>query len=185
VTLKVSLAARYEIVDPNIAVNTVQNCREALYLELQLALREIIGTATIDDVLKSRNEFSQRLMELTKQKIHALGLKLLAVNIKDIMFPGQLKHIFAQVVNARKEGQAALEKARGETAALRNLANAAKMLESNPNLLQLRLLQAIGESSGNTLVLGMPSQMTTVPIHPQAGEPPKPKHIAEEPQQES
>ena len=104
VTLKVSLAARYEIVDPNIAVNTVQNYQGALYLELQLALREIIGTATIDDVLKSRNEFSKRLMELTEQKIHALGLKLLAVNIKDIMFPGQLKHIFAQEVKARKEG---------------------------------------------------------------------------------
>ena len=80
------------------------------------------------------------------------------------MFPGKLKDIFAQVVNARKEGLAALEKARGETASLRNLANAAKMIESNPNLMQLRLLQALGESSGNTLVLGMPGQSSTVPI---------------------
>lgn len=86
------------------------------------------------------------------------------------MFPGNLKQMFAQVVKARKEGQAALEKARGETAALRNLANAAKMIESHPNLLNLRLLQSVGESSGNTLVLGMPSQATTFPIKSNAKE---------------
>ena len=164
VTLKVSLAAKYEIVDPHTALHKAQNFQEALYLELQLALREIIGAAAIDDLLEQRQEFSKRLLELTATKIQELGLKLLSVNIKDILFPGPLKQMFAQVVKARKEGQAALEKARGETAALRNLANAAKMIESNPNLLQLRILQAIGESSGNTLVLGMPSQTTTIPI---------------------
>ena len=185
VTLKVSLAAKYEISDPNIAINKVQNYQEALYLELQLALREIIGTAMIDDLLEKRNEFANKLMELTAAKIQALGLKLLSVNLKDIMFPGPLKQIFAQVVKARKEGQAALEKARGETAALRNLANAAKMLESNPNLLQLRMLQAIGESSGNTLVLGMPSQTTPLPMKAKAGKTSKPKQIEEETQEES
>ena len=81
------------------------------------------------------------------------------------MFPGQLKEIFAQVVKARKEGLAALERARGETAALRNLANAAKMAEKSPALMQLRLIQAVGESSGNSVVLGLPSQV--VPIQGQ------------------
>lgn len=164
ITLKVSLAAKYQIVNPDIAINHVHNYQEALYLELQLALREIIGNAAIDTLLESRNEFSEKLFELTHEKIKELGLELLSVNIKDIMFPGPLKQIFAQVVKARKEGQAALEKARGETAALRNLANAAKMIESNPNLMNLRLIQSVGESSGNTLVLGMPSQTTTLPI---------------------
>lgn len=59
---------------------------------------------------------------------------------------------------------AALEKARGETAALRNLANAARMLEGNPNLMQLRLVQALGEASGSTLVLGLPAQTVPVPV---------------------
>lgn len=70
----------------------------------------------------------------------------------------------AQVVNATKEGLAALEKARGETAALRTLANAAKMTEGNPNLMQLCLVQALGEASGNTLILAMPSQSMPVPV---------------------
>ncbi len=164
ITLKLSLAAQYEIADPYIAVNKVRNYSESLHLELQLAMREIIGNAAIDDLLENRNQFSTQLFEATQSKIREIGLKLVSVNIKDIMFPGQLKQIFAQAVKARKEGQAILEKARGETAALRKLANAAKMIESNPNLMNLRLVQALGESSGNTLVLGMSSQPPVLPV---------------------
>lgn len=180
VTLKVSLAANFEIVDADAAINRVQSFQEALYLELQLALREIIGSADIDTVLNSRNELAKKLMDLTEPKVKDLGLKLLSVNLKDIMFPGKLKEIFAQVVNARKEGLAALEKARGETAALRNLANAAKMIETNPNLMQLRLVQALGQSSGNTLILGMPSNAMPVPVSRDT-----PKELKETPAEES
>jgi regulator of protease activity HflC (stomatin/prohibitin superfamily) len=164
VTLKVSLAANFEIVDPGIAVNKVKSFQEALYLELQLALREIIGAAEIDTVLSARDELSKKLMEITESKATELGLRLISVNLKDIMFPGKLKEIFAKVVSAKKEGLAALERARGETASLRNLANAAKMIEGNPNLMQLRFVQALGETSGNTLVLGVPSQPLPVPV---------------------
>jgi regulator of protease activity HflC (stomatin/prohibitin superfamily) len=80
------------------------------------------------------------------------------------MFPGKLKEMFAQVVQARKEGLAALEKARGETAALRSLANAAKMVEKSPALLQLRVIQSVEGSRGNTVILGLPSQSSLVPV---------------------
>ena len=164
VTLKVSLAANFEITDPNIAINKVKSFQDALYLELQLALREIVGAVDIDTVLSGRSELSNKLMEITEPKVANLGLRLISVNLKDIMFPGKLKEIFAQVVSARKGSLAALEKARGETAALRNLANAAKLIEGNPNLMQLRLIQALGEASGNTLILGMPGQFVPVPV---------------------
>jgi regulator of protease activity HflC (stomatin/prohibitin superfamily) len=164
VTLRVSLAANFEIMDANVAVNKVKDFEEALYLELQLALREIIGAADIDTLLSHRDELSQKLMAITEPKAPALGLRLISVNLKDIMFPGRLKEIFAQVVNARKEGLAALERARGETAALRNLANAAKLIEGNPSLMQLRLVQAVGGASGNTLILGVPSQSMPIPV---------------------
>ena len=162
VTLKVSLAASFEIADPNVAVNKINNFHEALYIELQLALRQIIGSTEIEDVLKTRGELSKKLMGLTEGKVKVFGLRLLSVDVKDIMFPGKLKEIFAQVVNARQEGLAALEKARGETAALRNLANAAKLIDANPNLMQLRLMQTLNESSGNTLVLGIPPQQAVI-----------------------
>ena len=177
VTLKVSLAAKYEVTNPNTAVNTVENYHAALYLEIQLALREIIGNAQIDDLLERRGEFSQKMMELTEKKAEQLGLKLHSASIKDIMFPGQLKQMFAQVVNARKQGLAALEKARGETASMRNLANAAKLVKDNPALMQLRMLQSISDSSGNTLVMGIPQQTTTLPIMTKESDPSGKKQI--------
>jgi regulator of protease activity HflC (stomatin/prohibitin superfamily) len=157
VTLKASLAAEFQVADPNVAVNQNANFRTSLYLSLQMALREIVGTEKIDVLLGNRASISAKLMELTSGKASELGLKLLSADVKDIMFPGEMKKAFAQVVKAQKEGQAALERARGETAALRSLANAARTMDDNPNLLQLRALQALADSSGNTLVFGVPN----------------------------
>lgn len=99
------------------------------------------------------------MVAIAGEPVGALGLRLLAADIKDIMFPGELKRIFAQVVQAKQEGLAALEKARGETAALRNLANAARAVADNPALLQLRMLQAVAGQPGSTLVVGVPGAM--------------------------
>jgi regulator of protease activity HflC (stomatin/prohibitin superfamily) len=160
VTLKISLAAEFEVADASLAVNKNANYRTSLYLTLQLALREIVGREKIEVVLENRNGIGARLMELTSGKASDYGLKLIKADVKDIMFSGDMKNAFSQVVKAQKEGQAALERARGETAALRSLANAARTMDDNPNLLQLRALQTISESSGNTLVLGVPDQFS-------------------------
>jgi regulator of protease activity HflC (stomatin/prohibitin superfamily) len=157
VTLKVSLAAEFQVHDPNVAINKNFSFQNSLYLTLQMAVREIVGKEKIETLMESRAEFSSKLRELTSAKATECGLKLISADIKDIMFPGEMKKAFAQVVKAQKEGQAALEKARGETAALRSLANAARMIDDNPNLLQLRALQALADSGGNTLVLGLPN----------------------------
>lgn len=164
VTLKISLAANFSVSDPYKAINNVEKYQEALYLILQMALRAIIGKTRIDELLEKRNEFGEKLMYLTKENIEELGLKLHLVDIKDIMFPGELKKMFSQAVKAQKEGMAALERARGETASLRHLANAAKMLENNPTLMQLRVLQSVNDSTGNTFVLGLTPTMTPLPI---------------------
>ena len=172
VTLKVSLAAKYQVIDPETAVHTIEDYQAALYLELQLALRQRIGSTPIDELLKNRHEFGQRVLEQTTAKAEAIGVQLQLAEVKDIMFPGDLKKIFAQVVQARQEGLASLERARGETAALRNLGNAASMLQRNPALMQLRLLQTMGESSGHTVVLQMPAASELVAPASQGDEQP-------------
>jgi len=95
--------------------------------------------------------------------------------VKDVVFPADLKRAFADVLKAKQEGQAALERARGESASLRNLANAARVLESNPALMNLRLMQSLtaAQKAGNTLVLGMPGGFVPLkagPPAPNAGE---------------
>jgi regulator of protease activity HflC (stomatin/prohibitin superfamily) len=156
VGIKISLAAEFQIVDPNLAINKTANFRGNLYLHFQMALREVVSKEKVDAVLENRAGIGGRLMEMTSNKAAEMGVKLSSVDIKDMMFAGEMKKAFAQVVKAQKEGQAALERARGETAALRNLANAARLMDDNPNLLHLRALQALADSSGNTLVLGVP-----------------------------
>lgn len=153
ISVKVSVAVNFKVDDPFKALNNTFNYSESLYSILQLELRDLFGSTPIDELLVKRKEISGALFEKSKEKAAELGLLLLSADIKDIMFPGELKNIFAQIVNARNEGLAALERARGESASLRNLANTAKLLENNPALLQLRILQALESKSGNTIVL--------------------------------
>lgn len=157
ISLKISLAGTYRVAEPQRALTEVASYFDSLYLLLQMEARDLIGSLEIDELLARRQEMAALLLERAAPKAAAFGLELLSAGLKDITFPGDLKRIFAQVVNARKEGLAALERARGESAALRNLANSAKLLEKNPALLQLRLLQAVGGGSNNTIVLKLPA----------------------------
>ena len=171
VSVRISLAAKLAVADPAIAVNEIADYMANLYVTLQLGLRELVSATPIDDLLEKRNEIGARLTESSVEPLRRIGVELESVDVKDLMFPGNLKRIFAQVVEARQEGLAALEKARGETAALRNLGNAARLVEGSPALLQLRLLQQIASSAGNTIVLGMPTSSTPLPLR-EGGEPP-------------
>ena len=156
VPVKVSLAARYVVSDPVAAFTGDADYRRALYLMLQLTLREALAGKTLEEALAARRELGPTVREAAASDLATLGLELLAVEIRDLMVPGELKRAFAGVIAARKEGEAALERARAETASLRNLANAGRMVEDSPGLLQLRIVQQLGASSGNTVMLGVP-----------------------------
>jgi regulator of protease activity HflC (stomatin/prohibitin superfamily) len=162
VPVKISLAFSYTVVDPNLAIHKVDSYSAALAMHLQIALRNAISSSKVEDLLAGRSELGASIRKEVEPKVKEIGLVLNSADVRDIMVPGELKKIFAQVLKAQKEGLGALEKARGETAALRSLANAAKMIEENPNLLSLRLLQTMAETRGNTYVLG--SSATLVPV---------------------
>jgi regulator of protease activity HflC (stomatin/prohibitin superfamily) len=165
ISVKVSVAVNFNVDEPFKALNKTFNYTEALYSILQVELRDLFGSRPIDELLMKRRQIGENLLEKSKDKATELGLALLSADIKDIMLPGDIKNIFAQIVNARNEGLAALERARGESASLRNLANTAKLLENNPALLQLRILQALENKSGNTIVLSTsPESMNVMPV---------------------
>jgi hypothetical protein len=109
-------------------------------------------------LLNQRLEIGAQLLTKVSSEAAKIGITVHFVEVKDVIFPAELKRAFAEVLKLKQEGQAALERARGESAALRNLANAAKLLEGNPALMNLRLMQSLSaaQNSGNTLVLGMP-----------------------------
>jgi len=156
VAVKVSLAARYVVGDPVAAVTNEQDFRRAIYLELQLGLRDALAAGTVEEVFAARSKIGPAVLERTASSLARIGVELLSVEVRDLMVPGELKRLFAGVVAARKEGEASLERVRAETASLRGLANAGRMIEDNPGLLQLRMLQQVGGSTGNTVLLSMP-----------------------------
>lgn len=168
VPLKLSLAARFEIADPVVALHEHATAIDELYVTLQLALRRAVSTRGIDELLEDRGAIAPELLEAAAPRAEELGLRLLAVDVKDLMLPGPVKDLFARVVQARKDGEASLEAVRAETAALRSLANAARLVQEHPDLLPLRALQAVAASSGNTIVVDT-SGRGDVRVFPQPG----------------
>jgi regulator of protease activity HflC (stomatin/prohibitin superfamily) len=159
VSLKFSLLVTYQLIDPAKAAHDTQNWSADLYNAAQLALRTVVSGIAVDALLTQRASIDSQLLPHVQAVAETIGIKTFAVEVKDVIFPADLKRAFAEALKARQEGHAALERARGETAALRNLANAARVLEGNPALLNLRLVQSItaAQNAGHTLVFGMPA----------------------------
>jgi regulator of protease activity HflC (stomatin/prohibitin superfamily) len=155
VALKISLVARYVIGDAAAFVMSDAAAARTMYLDIQLGLREVVAGRTVDEILAARTTIGPEIFERVAPKVVPIGLELTAVDVRDIMVPSDLKRAFTAVIAARHEGVAALERARGETAALRSLANAGRMVGDNPGLLSLRVVQELAAKGGNTIMLGL------------------------------
>ena len=153
VPVRVSLALVTRVTDPVAYVQAAASADQAVYVALQLALRGTLTTVTAEDLLATRSDVDDALLAGAAATAATYGLAVEQAGIRDLGFSGDLKRVFAQVATARQEAKAALERARGETAALRSLANAARAVESQPALLRLRTLQAVESTSGATVVL--------------------------------
>lgn len=153
VSVKISLAVKYQILDPQALISEYQNFHDYLYMSAQFKLREVISSIEMDDLLKSRQKINDAVKNLLLEDKSLVGFSIHSVDLKDIMFSAELKKVYSEVLKAKKEALSLLEKARGESATLRSLANTAKMLENNPELAQLRLIQTIEASQGNTFII--------------------------------
>jgi len=160
ISLKMSLCGFYEVVDPLKARHGSQNYITELYSLAQIALREAVAHYTIDELLEKKNEMDEQLLARIKDKAGPLGVSVSALAVRDIMLPANLKKAFSGILEAKKEAQTQLEKARGEQAVLRNLANAAGLYDTNPQLLQARIIQTLANGN-NTIVFGADKPVIT------------------------
>lgn len=148
VQLRVGAIVSIRVTDPARAVHETESYEHELYVATQLALRAAVAETGIDDLLERKLQIGEGLLDVVAARGESLGVEVDAVEIRDVILPGDLRSAFADVVRARAEGHAALERARGESAALRNLANAARVIEGNPALMNLRILQAMSQEQG-------------------------------------
>ncbi len=158
VVLKVSALATFRVSDALTMHRATSDAAAVLYTEMQLALRQVVAADAAETFLQQKAGHGAKLLALIADRASTLGINVDRIDIRDVMLPAELKRSFMSALQQRQEAQAGLEKARAETASLRTLANAAKLMRDNPELLQLRYLQTlqeVGTSIGNTLVLGL------------------------------
>lgn len=150
--VKVSAIARWSVVDPVAFMDTSLDPVEELRLAVQLAVRDRAASMALDAFVAERGAATQVLTTAVAASGERIGVAVHEVVLRDVVVPGEIRRAAMSLVTARQDGQAELERARSQTAALRALANGARVLEDNPGLLQLRTAQTASESGG-TLVL--------------------------------
>jgi regulator of protease activity HflC (stomatin/prohibitin superfamily) len=143
VSLRVNLAAQYQVTDPVIARNKLVNVTDYVYRELQFSLRQAVGTRTLDTLLGDKEELDKVIFKAVKEKITGFGVEVRSVGVKDVILPGDMKDILNKVVEAEKVAQANVIKRREETAATRSLLNTARMMDDNPTLMRLKELEVL------------------------------------------
>jgi len=157
VTLRVNVSAEFRISDPMLAARTVRNAGEALYRLLQLAVRRTLGTRTLDELLMEKVEIEPASAEAIRKEMAAVGVEVIAMALKDVILPGEIREILNQVVAAEKKAQANLIQRREETAATRSLLNTARLMEESPILMRLKeleTLEKLTEKVGTVTVSG-------------------------------
>ncbi len=153
--LKASLIVRYAISDARKVHEATTSAYQHLYTSGQLALRASVAQRDLEACLADRDTLSQSIQDNLATRLAGYGVELRGAEVRDLMLSGEMKRAYADVFRVRKEGEVALERARAEQASLRSLANAARMLKSNPGLASLRTLQTVdaAASKGATLVI--------------------------------
>jgi regulator of protease activity HflC (stomatin/prohibitin superfamily) len=145
--------------DPADAVVQVQNYQHAIRQYAQTALRDVVGAATLDEILADREALGHRIEVMVESEIQGWGLEVAAIRLQDLVLPEDLKRVMARQASAEREKRANITKSEGDREAAENLAAAATTMATAPGALQLRTLQtldSLGSSAANTVVMAVP-----------------------------
>ena len=143
VNLRLNLAANWRYRDVLQAFAQLTKPLDHLYRELQFALREAVGTRTLDELLEDKQVIDEVVSAQVKDRMAPYGIDVASLGVKDIVLPGDMKTILSRLVEAEKSAQANVIRRREETAATRSLLNTAKVMENNPVALRLKELETL------------------------------------------
>ena len=173
VAVRLSLLVYFKIVDPRAAVHNVQAYEDRIYEDVQLAARRFLATRTLDQILRDRNEISDAIRQDVRASAQSYGVEIRRADVKDLVFPGNLREIMNKVIETERESEAALiaatkraEVSRIEAEAQARVAReryeaderAAQLVARHPELVRLReleVLREIGQRGGNHFYLGL------------------------------
>jgi regulator of protease activity HflC (stomatin/prohibitin superfamily) len=135
----------FRVVDPNAAVVRVENYLRATSLIAQTTLRSVLGQSPLDDLLSQRDVINVKLQSIIDRQTEPWGVKVTAVEVKEVALPDGMKRAMAKQAEAERERRAKVVNAEGEFQAAEKMVQAAAMISKEPIALQLRYLQTMRE----------------------------------------
>lgn len=159
ISIRINAVIYYKVSDAAKAVIEVENFFWAISQLAQTTMRNAAGGVPLDDLLRSREKVAEKIQIEVDKATDPWGIKVEAVELKDIVLPQDLKRTMAKEAEAERERRAVIIKAEGEVSASDNLAKAAKTLADSPGALHLRTLQSINDLSSdqsNTTIWMLP-----------------------------
>ena len=159
VTIRVTAVLYFYVVDPITAVINVMNFTQATTQIGQTTLRNVLGQSELDELLAERNKINRDLQVIIDEHTTRWGVKVTAVEIKDVELPPTMQRAMAKQAEAEREKRAKVIHAEGEMLASTQLAQAAAVIGSQPAALQLRYLQTLTEiavEKNSTIVFPLP-----------------------------
>jgi regulator of protease activity HflC (stomatin/prohibitin superfamily) len=159
VPTSVNAVAYFRVVDSNRAIVEVENFLLATSQIAQTALRSVLGKAELDQLLAERERLNEELQKIIDESTEPWGVKVTAVEIKDVEIPEQMQRAMARQAEAERERRAKIINSEGEYQAAQKLTDAADIISTNPASLQLRYLQTlleIGSNQNTTVVFPLP-----------------------------
>ena len=164
VTIQVTAVLYFYVSDPVMAVVNVVDFRQATTQIGQTTLRNVLGQSELDELLTERDKINQRLQGIIEEQTARWGIKMTAVEIKDVVLPTTMQRSMAKQAEAEREKRAKVIQAEGELLASTQLAQAARVISSEPAALQLRYLQTLTEiavEKNSTVVFPLPMDLLT------------------------
>jgi regulator of protease activity HflC (stomatin/prohibitin superfamily) len=164
VTLKVNAVIFLRVVDPNKAVVEVSNYVYQTSQFAQTTLRSVLGEVELDELLSHREKLNLRIQSILDQHTAPWGVKVVNVEVKQVDLPESMLRAMAKQAEAEREKRSKIIHAEGEYSASQRLADAAKILATEPMTLQLRYLQTlteIGVEKNTTIVFPLPIELIT------------------------
>ncbi len=164
VTLKVNAVVYWRVVDSRRAVVEVQNYYWQTQQFAQTTLRSVLGEVDLDELLAHRDKLNARIQSILDQHTSPYGVKVANVEVKQVDLPESMLRAMAKQAEAEREKRAKIIHAEGEFSASQRLADAARVLSTEPMTLQLRYLQTlteIGVEKNTTIVFPLPLDMVS------------------------
>ena len=145
VSVKVNAVIYFRVVDQERAIIQVEDYLYATSMMAQTTLRSVLGQSQLDDLLSKREQINGDLQRIIDQQTEPWGVKVNAVEVKNVDLPQEMQRAIARQAEAERERRAIVIHAEGEFEASRRLADAADVIGRNPVALQLRYLQTMVE----------------------------------------